>query len=122
MDDRLSVAQVVALLIYAVAMAGGQILFKFAAVKGVAAGSLGQRLLALAENRFFAAAVLLYAALTIVWVWILTFTPLSRAYAFVALAFVLTPLAGGAIFGEPISARLLIGIALVVAGLACVAG
>ncbi len=122
MDDRLSFMQIVALVIYAVAMAGGQILFKLAAVKNVGTGSLGERLLGLAHNRFFAAAVILYAALTVLWVWILTFTPLSRAYAFVALAFVLTPLAGGAFFGEPISARLLIGIALVVVGLACVGG
>lgn len=122
MSDRLSFAQILALLLYAVAMAGGQILFKLAAVRSAAAGSLGERLLRLACNRYFAAAILLYAALTVFWVWILTFTPLSRAYVFVALAFVLTPFAGGAFFGEAISARLVIGIALVVVGLAFAGG
>jgi drug/metabolite transporter (DMT)-like permease len=122
MTDRLSFTQILVLLLYAVAMAGGQILFKLAADRSGAAGSLGERLLGLAANPFFIAALVLYAALTIFWVWILTFTPLSRAYVFVALAFVLTPFAGMAFFGEQISARLLIGIALVVVGLAFASG
>ena len=41
-------------------------------------------------NGYFFVAVILYAALTVLWVWILSFTPLSRAYPFVALAFALT--------------------------------
>jgi drug/metabolite transporter (DMT)-like permease len=122
MGDRLSFPQILLLVLYAIAMAGGQILFKLAAVKSSAAGSLSARLLGLAANPFFIAALLLYAALTVFWVWILTFAPLSRAYVFVALAFVLTPFAGVAFFGEPISARLIIGIALVVVGLAFAGG
>jgi drug/metabolite transporter (DMT)-like permease len=122
MGDRLSFPQIVALLLYAAAMAGGQILFKLAAIRNTPAGSFGERLLGLIFNRYFVAAIILYAALTVFWVWILTFTPLSRAYIFVALAFVLTPFAGAAFFGEPISARLVIGIALVVVGLACAGG
>ena len=120
MADRLSFTQIAVLLGYAVAMAGGQILFKLAALKN-AGGSLSERLLGLAHNGFFAAAVVLYVVLTVFWVWILTFTPLSRAYAFVALAFILTPLTGAMIFAEPISVRFVIGIGLVVAGLVCVA-
>ena len=54
--------------------------------------------------------------------WLLTFTPLSRAYPFVALAFALTPLLGIVIFGEPFSTRLAIGIALILCGLLFVAG
>jgi drug/metabolite transporter (DMT)-like permease len=60
--------------------------------------------------------------LTLLWVWILTFTPLSRAYPFVALAFALTPALGGLVFGEPISFRLVIGIVLILCGLVFVAG
>jgi hypothetical protein len=36
----------------------------------------------------------------LIWVWFLSFTPLSRAYPFVALAFVLTPLLAVSLFGE----------------------
>ena len=46
---------------------------------------------------FFVAAMLLYAALTLLWVWILTFTPLSYAYPFAALAFGMTPLLAAAV-------------------------
>lgn len=122
MTDRLSLTQILVLLVYAIAMVGGQILFKLAAVRSGAAGGLGERLINLASNPFFIAALVLYGTLTIFWVWILTFTPLSRAYVFVALAFVLTPFAGVAFFGEQISTRLVIGIALVVAGLAFASG
>jgi drug/metabolite transporter (DMT)-like permease len=118
----LSLFQVLILVAYAVAMAVGQVLFKLAAVRIGAAKSVVERLSALAHNGYFVAAVLLYAALTGVWLWILTFTPLSRAYVFVALSFVVTPFAAAAIFGEPITARLVLGLGLIVAGLWCVAG
>jgi len=122
MDARLSSFQVAILVGYAVAMAFGQILFKIAALRVGATGSLGERLTALAHNGYFAVSVVLYAALTVVWVWILTFTPLSRAYVFVALSFIMTPFFAAALFGEPISMRLVIGIGLIVGGLYCVAG
>jgi multidrug transporter EmrE-like cation transporter len=55
-------------------------------------------------------------------VWVLTFTPLSRAYPFVAIAFAVTPLLGGLVFAEPLSLRLLLGIAVIACGLVLVAG
>ena len=99
MNDYLSFAQIVLLIGYAGGMAGGQILFKMAALKGVAEGPWAE-----------------------LWVWILNFTPLSRAYVFVALAFAVTPLLGAFVFAEPISIRLVIGIGLVFCGLLFVAG
>ena len=45
-------------------------------------GAAGEWLLALAQNVYFLAALALYSVLTVLWVWILTFTPLSRAYEF----------------------------------------
>jgi drug/metabolite transporter (DMT)-like permease len=117
----LSTMQIVILVAYAAAMACGQVLFKIAALRIGDTGSAGARLTALAHNGYFAAAVLLYAGLTAVWLWILTFTPLSRAYAFVALSFVMTPFAGLVFFGEPLSTRVVVGIGFIVAGLCCVA-
>jgi drug/metabolite transporter (DMT)-like permease len=118
----LSFAQIALLIGYAGGMASGQILFKMAALKGVAEGPWAERLFSMMFNGFFATAVLLYAALTVLWVWILNFTPLSRAYVFVALAFAVTPLLGAFVFAEPISIRLVIGIGLVFCGLLFVAG
>jgi drug/metabolite transporter (DMT)-like permease len=121
MSDRLSAAQVALLCLYALGMAGGQLLFKFAALRAGGAG-LMERLPQLLQNGFFLAALALYFALSVVWVWILGFTPLSRAYPFVALAFAITPLLGALVFAEPISARLVGGIAVILLGLMLVGG
>jgi drug/metabolite transporter (DMT)-like permease len=122
MNAQLSFTQISILIAYAAGMAGGQLLFKMAALSGPADGPLIERLSAMMLNGFFAAAVLLYAALAVLWVWVLSFTPLSRAYVFVALAFAVTPLLGAVVFAEPISVRLVIGIVLIFCGLLFVAG
>ena len=119
MSDRLSLAQIAVLVAYAAAMTSGQLLFKLAALRAAPEAHARSGLLL---NRYFLAALALYAALTVLWVWILTFTPLSRAYPFVALAFALTPALGGLVFAEPISLRLVVGIALILCGLLFVAG
>jgi len=122
MTVQLSFFQIALLTAYAGGMAGGQLLFKMAALRAPADGPLVERLSAMMLNGFFVTAVLLYATLAVLWVWILNFTPLSRAYVFVALAFAVTPLLGAAIFAEPISTRLVIGIVLIFCGLVFVAG
>lgn len=117
-NDRLSLPQIVLLMVYALGMASGQVLFKLAALHhGAMGGAAGGRLLALAQNVYFLAALALYGVLAVLWVWILTFTPLSRAYAFVALAFALTPMFAGLLFGEAIPLRLIIGMSLIICGL-----
>ena len=121
MIARLSSGQIALLVAYALALAGGQLLFKMAATRGGGDGSFGERIAASLLNGYFAVAVILYAALTVLWVWILSFTPLSRAYPFVALAFAVTPALGAMMFSEPLSVRLVIGIALILAGLLFVA-
>lgn len=122
MNERLSLAQIAILTAYAGGMAGGQLLFKLAALRFAAAATMGERLLGLLGNGYFLAALALYAALAVLWVWVLSFTPLSRAYPFVALAFALTPALGALAFAEPISLRLVGGIALILAGLFLVVG
>ncbi len=102
-DARLTLTQILLLILYAAGMAGGQLLFKLAALR-------------------LPTALILYAALAVLWVWILTFTPLSRAYPFVALAFALTPIAAAYAFAEPMTARLAAGIAAIMVGLFLVAG
>lgn len=122
MSERLSLTQIALLAAYALGMAGGQILFKAAALRLPADVPFAERVFGLAQNGMFVAALALYLVLSVLWVWVLTFTPLSRAYPFVALAFVITPILGGMIFGEPISLRLAIGIAVIAFGLFLVVG
>jgi drug/metabolite transporter (DMT)-like permease len=121
MTSTLSAAQIVFLAVYAVGMAAGQLLFKTAALR-LPAGDVSTRALALAANGWFLAAVALYGVLSVLWVWVLSFTPLSRAYPFVAIAFALTPLVGAVAFGEPLSARAIVGIVVVALGLVLIAG
>ena len=112
--------QIGLLLMFSGLLAGGQILFKKAALdmatRESARSGLNDQALAYATNPWFIAAILLYAAITILWVEILKTTPLSRAYPFVALGFVLTPLGAYWLFGEIIGARYLLGTALILLG------
>jgi drug/metabolite transporter (DMT)-like permease len=104
-------------MVYAAGMSGGQVLFKMAALRYVAEGGVGERLLGLVCNIYFVTALVFYAGYAILWVWILSFTPLSRAYPFVALAFALTPLLGAMLFGETISLRFIVGLLFILCGL-----
>jgi len=121
-DHRLGTAQILLLAAYAAGMAGGQLMFKQAALRLTPGAGLGERLIELAGNAWFLAALALYGALTVAWVWILTFAPLSRAYPFVALAFAITPLLGAWVFAEPIGWRLVGGIVVIAVGLFLVVG
>jgi undecaprenyl phosphate-alpha-L-ara4N flippase subunit ArnE len=107
--------QLLELLSFPVAIAAGQILFKRAAAQ-VTAGASGGWLLELARLPVMWMAIGLYAVSTLLWVRILTTVPLSRAYPFVALAFVLVPAAGYLFFHETINGRYAMGTALIVAG------
>ena len=82
--------------------------------------TVGERIVTLPGNVYFLAAFVLYSALAVLWVWALTFTPLSRAYQFVALAFAITPLLGAFLFDEPVTLRLILGILIIALGLAFV--
>jgi undecaprenyl phosphate-alpha-L-ara4N flippase subunit ArnE len=120
MTSSLSGFQTAVLVAYAMGMAGGQLLFKAAALRVPAQGSLAERVLSLAHNVYFVAALVAYVGLGLVWLWVLRFTPLSRAYLFVALSFLLVPIAAAFVFGEPLSGRFLVGAALTVCGLVLV--
>jgi drug/metabolite transporter (DMT)-like permease len=116
-----TVRQLLELLCFPAAMAAGQILFKRAALQ-IAPGAGGSWLIEVARLPAMWAAVALYAGATLLWVRILTTVPLSRAYPFAALAFVLVPAAGYLFFHEPITIRYALGTALIVVGVIIAAG
>ena len=74
MSDRLSLSQVAALMAYAATTAGGQLRFKTPALRGAGDGPLAERIAGFLLNGYFFVALILYAALTVLWVWILSFT------------------------------------------------
>ena len=116
-ERHLTPTTIVILLIYSVALAGGQVLFKLAALRFVPSSRWADTVLSLALNPFLVLAVMLYALLSVAWVWVLTFVPLSIAYPFVALTFVLTVANGALFFGEAVTVRLILGGMMIIAGL-----
>ena len=109
------ISYVVALLCV-VGLAAGQILFKLSAISLSQTGSL----FATKTASTFLAAMLLYGLTSLAWVWVLQKEDLGRVYPLMALAFVIVPLASHLIFGERFHTQYLIGVALIVAGIAVV--
>ncbi|MEJ0070479.1 MAG: EamA family transporter [Pseudomonadota bacterium] len=97
-------------------LAAGQILFKRAAETAPPLHGLAA-LPALALNLYIWAAVALYGAATLLWIFLLQREPLSRAYPFVALRFVVVPALAWLLLNEEITPFYLAGTALVLAGI-----
>lgn len=110
----MTVPQLGFILLTVLALSAGQILFKIASTAleftpvRIAKGLLDWRL---------ALALVVYAAATLMWLYVLKITPLRVAYPFAALAFVLVPLLAGLFLGEAIRFNTLIGSALILAGI-----
>ena len=90
----------------------GQVLFKYAAILFKEAKSI----LYLPFLAYLTTALIVYGISASLWVYILQFVPLSRAYPFVAICFILVPAAGWLIFGEKLDLRYLIGIIFICIG------
>lgn len=102
----------VLLFVYPLAVGAGQILFKIAADRlRPDAGLLAQ-----VTEPALLAAFGLYGALAFVWIIIVRELPLSAAYPFVALSFVVTPFFAWLILNEDLNMGYLIGIAFICVG------
>jgi drug/metabolite transporter (DMT)-like permease len=117
----MSSLNVAILFLYAFGMSIGQVLFKLSADR-MKTSATGGFLVSVLGNGYFYAALVLYCVLTVLWVWILTRVPLSRAYPFVVLAFVFTPAFAHLIFGESLDLWYGLGVGLVLSGLAVLIG
>lgn len=100
------------LLGFSLLMATGQMLFKVAADAG-----RGKPMPLALFNGWLVMALALYGAATLLWVFILRSTPLSIAYPFAALSFVIVPIGAWALFGEPLGWRYAAGMALIIGGI-----
>jgi drug/metabolite transporter (DMT)-like permease len=107
----MTLLQLGALLAFSASLAFGQILFKLAAADIGAAG-IG--------SGWLFAALLLYGASTVLWLWILTAIPLVRAYPFALLGAGIVPPLAWLLLGEAVGPGYLLGLALIIAGLAIV--
>ena len=69
------------------------------------------------RNPWIWAAGVLYGVAVILWVVILQKLPLSTAYPFAALSFVVVPMAAAVLFQESFSIRTLLGSVLILSGI-----
>jgi len=109
----LSLFNYVVILICVAGIASGQVLFKYSA-----------NALAIADRPWdmsvavpLGAALAIYGVTTIGWVWVLQHVPLSRAYPFMALSFVLVPAASRFLFGEQLDVRYILGVCFICVGM-----
>jgi drug/metabolite transporter (DMT)-like permease len=114
---KMSLFDTLGLLSFAFIMATGQILFKRTAEQAPTLKSAQDSIVLLTLPSFWLAG-LLYAAATLLWIKLLQTVPLSRAYPFAALGFVVVPIAALLFFKETLTLRYAIGAALIVTGIA----
>ena len=105
----------VGLILTPVTISCGQILFKMASGRMGDANAAG--FIRLISDPIFILAVVIYAAATFLWVYVLRSVPLSIAYTFNALTFVVVPLLSVLFLGEILTIRNFIGAAFIIAGL-----
>jgi drug/metabolite transporter (DMT)-like permease len=103
------------LILTPVMIAAGQVLFKLASARTGAADLSG--LIGLAANPYLLAALVIYGLGTVIWVYVLKSVPLNFAYPFMALTFCVVPLLAWHYLGEPLSWKIALGAALIIAGL-----
>jgi drug/metabolite transporter (DMT)-like permease len=107
------------LLLVAAMLACGQILFKIAAQSTKEPIALNvQAILQLILTPYFLIGIVIYVVATFFWVSLLRDIEVSKAYLVVAFSIVLVSLAGTFLLHEPFSFRLLVGMAIILAGLA----
>jgi len=99
-------------LLFTILMTAGQFLFKKAAL-----ASQADSFILSIMNVWMFFAIIFYAVATLLWVWILKHLPLSAAYPFVALAFILVPIGSVYFFDEILSMRYMLGCLLIVGGI-----
>jgi multidrug transporter EmrE-like cation transporter len=63
--------------------------------------------------------IVAWAASTVCWLYVLRVAPLSRAYLLSSLTYVLVPLVGVHVFGERLRRLHVIGMVLILTGVAC---
>lgn len=95
-------------------IACGQVLFKMASQRIVSSGDKFHMILI---DPVFIFSCAVYAAATLLWTYVLRTVPLSYAYAFMALTFVVVPILAIFWLGETITTRYVIGGVLIISGL-----
>ena len=97
----------------------GQLFLKSGAQHLAPLGRL-EFLLAAVRDVHVQSGLVAWMASTLCWLYVLRITPLSIAYGLTSLTYVLIPLASVYVFGEHIRRLHVVGIVLIIMGIACV--
>lgn len=97
-------------------MSLGQLLFKLGAVD-MNSNNLPGFVLQVFTSPAILAACLLYAITTVIWIWVLSHAPLSLAYPFTALSYIITPLLSYMIYSEKLNLQFILGSSLLMIGI-----
>jgi drug/metabolite transporter (DMT)-like permease len=100
----------------AVFMSIGQLLFKLGAIN-INGTSLTRFLPGVVTSPAIIAACVLYAITTVIWVWVLKHAPLSMAYPFTALSYVITPILSYLLFNEKLNLQFAMGSFILMLGI-----
>ncbi len=95
-----------------IALSIGQVLFKAAAI----ASKESANFITFKSIAFLAAAMVIYASASLLWVWVLRSEDLGRIYPIMALAFVLVPITSHLFFGERFLPGYMFGTAMIIVG------
>lgn len=101
-----------------VMVALGQVMFKLTGARLASQPALP--FYTIATSPLFIGALMIYGLATLVWIYVLKSVPLSYAYTFMAMTFIIVPALAGLWLNEPIPPRFYIGASLIVAGLVTV--
>lgn len=100
-----------------IAIAIGQVLFKIASNR---LSESGNGLHMVLFDPVMILAIIIYGVSTLFWIYLLKFVPLSYAYSFMALTFIMVPILSMVFLGESLNLKYWVGAALIVAGLVVV--
>ncbi len=106
---------IAALLVFTLALAIGQLLFKHVgdALRG---RPMAEAALALARQPALYAALAIYGLSTLLWIWILTRISLVQAYPWVAVGIIVVPIASRLVYHEAAGPMYWVGAALCAIG------
>lgn len=107
-------------LIAAAISAAGQVLLKYAMIKHGAILITPRGIITLMLEPWLLFAMVIYATALFLWLQVLSSTPLSTAYPILAVTYILVPIFASVFFGEIITKNHLIGISLILAGVAMI--
>lgn len=115
----MKISQVIMVMVFSIGMGLGQLLLKFSAQRQLINTDTRwlHRLFSLFGDWPFLLGIALYGLLLIYWVWLLTFLPLSRAYPFTLLSFIIAAIGGALFFNESLTLPFVVGLTIIGVGL-----